>query len=76
MKTNILLLTFSSSLGSVLISSPNPRWEVTDPAYLQASVNGAMRELSLRNGRRNIYSLTVKDLSKYPIYHQSYNCSQ
>jgi hypothetical protein len=33
-----------------------------------------MRELSLRNGRTNMYSLTVKDLSKYPIYHSSYNC--
>ena len=64
----------SSSLGSSTYP-PNVRHEVTDPAYMQASVNAAMRELSLRNGRTNIYSLTVKDLSNYPIYRQSYNCS-
>jgi hypothetical protein len=50
-------------------------YEYIDAAYVQACVNAAMRELSLRNGRTNIYALTVKDLSKYPIYHQSYNCS-
>jgi len=64
----------SSSLGSYKFYPPDVRHEVTDPAYMQASVNAAMRELSLSNGRTNIYSLTVKDLSKYPIYRQSYNC--
>ncbi len=65
----------SGSLGSYPISPPDVRHEVTDPAYMQTSVNAAMRELSLRNGRTNIYSLTVLDLSKYPLYRQSHNCS-
>lgn len=47
---------------------------LTYPAYQHAYVNAAMAELSLRNGRTNIYSLTVKDLSNYPTYGRSYNC--
>jgi hypothetical protein len=45
-----------------------------DPAYAQARVNATMAELSLRNGRTNLYTLTVKDLSKFPVYHPSYQC--
>jgi hypothetical protein len=45
-----------------------------DPGYQQASINAAMRELSLRNGRTNVYSLTVKDLSKYPTCGRTFNC--
>lgn len=49
--------------------------DTIDPACAQACVNATMRELSLCNGRTNIYTLTVKDLNKYCIYHPSYECS-
>lgn len=47
---------------------------LSDPAYQQACINAAMRELSLRNGHTNIYTLTVKDLSRFPQYGQNYDC--
>ena len=65
----LCLATIVSSSVDFGVESPEE-----DPAYLQASLNAAMRELSLRNGRTNIYTLTVKDLSNYPIYHPSFNC--
>jgi hypothetical protein len=45
-----------------------------DPAHQQASINAAMRDLSLRNRRTKIYTLTAKDLSKYPTYDRTYKC--
>lgn len=45
-----------------------------DPAYQQACLNAAMRELSLRNRHTNLYTLTVKDLSRYPRFGRSYDC--
>lgn len=48
---------------------------LSDPTYQQACINAALRELSLRNRRSRIYTLTMKDLSKFPTYGRSYSCS-
>jgi len=63
-------------LAAILSSSINfgVIFPTSDSAYTQASINAAMQELSLRNGRTNIYTLSVKDLSNFPVYRQSYDC--